>query len=55
MESILVDSKNQLEEKLKNLKLQKRQLLLAGKKTTDIDKLIDEVQTEIKSLYTVKA
>ncbi|SHF11855.1 hypothetical protein [Clostridium fallax] len=40
----------ELEEKLKELKLQKRNLLLADKNTDNIDTLIKEVEKEIKDL-----
>ncbi|MBK1809658.1 hypothetical protein JHL18_03260 [Clostridium sp. YIM B02505] len=38
----------ELEEQLVNLKLQKRNLILAGKKTDEVDELIKEVDRDIK-------
>ena len=40
----------ELEQELKELKLAKRQLLLAGKKTDTINNNIKEIEKEIKSL-----
>ncbi|MGG7145113.1 hypothetical protein ACQPVP_16875 [Clostridium nigeriense] len=42
--------KDELEEKLINLKLEKRELVLAGKNTNRIDELIKEVEDEIKKM-----
>ncbi|MGG7060212.1 hypothetical protein ACQPUY_17295 [Clostridium nigeriense] len=42
--------KDELEEKLINLKLEKRELVLAGKNTNRIDELIKEVEDEIKEM-----
>ncbi|WP_202127763.1 hypothetical protein [Clostridium sp. C8-1-8] len=38
----------ELEEQLVNLKLQKRNLILAGKKTDDIDEFIKDIEKDIK-------
>jgi hypothetical protein len=38
----------ELEEQLVNLKLQKRNLILAGKKTDDIDECIKNIEKDIK-------
>lgn len=40
----------ELKEHLKQLKLEKRELILAGKKTSCIDDKIKEVEKEINSL-----
>ena len=40
---------NKLENQLKELKLQKRNLLLAGKDTEEIDILIKEIEERIKN------
>ncbi|GAA0087166.1 hypothetical protein ACH36K_00775 [Clostridium sp. MB05] len=40
--------KDELEKKLIKLKLEKRELLLAGKNTSKIDDLIKEVELELK-------
>ena len=42
--------KDELEEKLINLKLEKRELVLAGKNTNRIDELIKEVEDEMKEM-----
>lgn len=43
-----MDKKDELEKRLINLKLEKRQLLLSGKNTNRIDELIKEVEDELK-------
>ena len=40
-----------LKEELKNLKLEKRELLLLGKKTDKVDIMIEDIQKEIQELY----
>lgn len=42
--------KDELEQKLINLKLEKRELVLAGKNTNRIDELIKEVEDEMKEM-----
>lgn len=42
--------KDELEQKLINLKLEKRELVLAGKNTKRIDELIKEVEDEMKEM-----
>ncbi len=48
MESALVRSIEELEKQLKELKLEKRRILLAGKKTEQIDNKIQVIEAEIK-------
>jgi len=43
-----MDKIDELEKRLVNLKLEKRQLLLSGKNTNRIDELIKEVEDELK-------
>lgn len=40
-----------LKEELKNLKLEKRELLLLGKKTDKVDINIENIQKEIQKLH----
>lgn len=48
-----MDKMDELEKRLINLKLEKRQLLLSGKNTNKIDELINEVEDKLKgSKYT---
>jgi hypothetical protein len=42
--------KDELEQKLTDLKLEKRELVLAGKNTNRVDELIKEVEDEIKEM-----
>ncbi len=46
----LVGKKCDLEQRIIELKLEKRELLLAGKNINKIDELIKEVEEEIKGL-----
>ncbi len=50
MESALVRSIEELEEQLKELKLEKRRILLAGKKTEQIDNKIQVIEYEIENV-----
>lgn len=50
MESALVRSIEELEKQLKELKLEKRRILLAGKKTEEIDNKIQVIEFEIKNI-----
>lgn len=43
-----------LEQKLKELKLEKRELLLAGKKTTNIDEKIKTIEYNLKESYSIQ-
>ncbi|GAB6168555.1 hypothetical protein JCM1393_10150 [Clostridium carnis] len=45
--------KDELEEKIINLKLEKRELILAGKNTNKIDDLIKKVEEELKEFLEV--
>ena len=45
-----MNKKEELESKLKELKLQKRQLVLANKNTDNIDQQIKEIEMEIESV-----
>ena len=49
MESALVRSIEELEKQLKELKLEKRRIVLAGKKTDQIDEKIQVIEDEIKN------
>lgn len=49
MESILVRKIEELEKELKELKLEKRQILLAGKSTENIDNKIKRIELEIEA------
>lgn len=42
--------KDELEQKLIDLKLEKRELVLSGKNTNRVDELIKEVEDEIKEM-----
>ncbi|MDV4152688.1 hypothetical protein R0131_17815 [Clostridium sp. AL.422] len=42
--------KDDLEQKIVDLKLEKRKLVLAGKNTNTLDELIREIEEEIKKL-----
>ena len=50
MGSVNMGKKDELEQKLINLKLEKRELVLAGKNTNRIDELIKEVEDEMKEM-----
>ena len=50
MESDLVRSIEDLEEQLKELKLEKRRIVLAGKKTEQIDNKIQVIEYEIENI-----
>lgn len=43
----------ELKERLKQLKLEKRELILAGKKTSNIDDRIKEVEEEIEHMQKI--
>ena len=45
-----MSKKDSLEKKLVDLKLEKRELVLAGKNTNTIDKLIKEIEEELKNI-----
>ena len=45
-----VEKKINLEEKIIQLKLEKRDLVLAGKSTSEIDKEIDNIKNELDKL-----
>ena len=45
-----MNKKEELESKLKELKLQKRQLVLANKNTDNIDQQIKEIEMKIESI-----
>lgn len=44
-----MSKKDELEQRLTNLKLEKRELVLAGKSTNIIDELIKEVENEVEN------
>ena len=46
-----MDKENKLSEKMLELKLKKRQLVLAGKSTTKIDEVINLIQEKTKDGY----
>lgn len=46
-------NKYDLEQKIIQLKLEKRELLLAGKSVTKIDDMIKEVEDQIKDLINI--
>lgn len=50
MGSVFVGKKCDLEQRMLELKLEKRELLLAGKNINKIDELIREVEEEIKNM-----
>ena len=50
MGSVDMSKKDSLEKKLVDLKLEKRELVLAGKNTNTIDKLIKEIEEELKNI-----
>ncbi|WP_167349609.1 hypothetical protein [Clostridium nigeriense] len=45
-----MSKKDELEQRLTKLKLEKRELVLGGKNTNIIDELIKEVEVELKDL-----
>ena len=50
MGSVGMGKKDELEQKLIKLKLEKRELVLAGKNTSRIDELIKEVEVALKEV-----
>ncbi|MBD7916571.1 hypothetical protein H9660_15675 [Clostridium sp. Sa3CUN1] len=49
-----MSKKDELEQRLTNLKLEKRELVLAGKSTNIIDELIKEVENELENIINNK-
>lgn len=47
MGSVFVTNIEKLKERLKELKLEKRELILAGKKTGEVDEKIELIESEI--------
>lgn len=45
-----MDKKDELEQRLVDLKLEKRKLVLAGKNTNTIDELIKEIEEKLKDI-----
>ena len=52
MGSVVMDKRDDLEQKLVDLKLEKRKLVLAGKNTNTLDELIKEVEEKLKGITT---
>ena len=48
-----MSKKDELEQRLTKLKLEKRELVLASKNTNIIDELIKEVEVELKELINI--
>ncbi|MDD5793900.1 hypothetical protein ACTNDG_11165 [Clostridium sp. HCP1S3_B4] len=47
------ENNKSLQEELKNLKLEKRRLLLLGKKTDKIDESINKIEIKLKNLKNI--
>lgn len=45
-----MDKKNELEQEIIKLKLEKRELVLRGKNTENIDKLIKEIENNLNEI-----
>ena len=52
MGSVIMSKKADLEQKLVDLKLEKRKLVLAGKNTNTLDELIKEIEEKLKEMST---
>ena len=50
MEVLKLTDMKEIEQKLKELKLQKRKLLLSGNQTVSIDKEIKDLECQLKSI-----
>ena len=52
MGSVGMGKRDDLEQKLVDLKLEKRKLVLAGKNTNTLDELIKEIEEKLKEITT---
>ena len=52
MGSVIMSKKADLEQKLVDLKLEKRKLVLAGKNTNTLDELIKEIEDKLREIST---
>ena len=48
--SVVMDKKSELEQEIIKLKLEKRELVLSGKNTERVDKLIKEIEDDLNEL-----